>query len=128
MEDKQKILIVEDERPIAMAYGDFLTSKGYEVEFAYDGKEGLEKLNEFKPDLVLLDIVMPVMDGISMLKLLRNSDVCCGLENVKVMILTNLEMVTKMQEAEVLNCASYLIKAHYSLDEMLKKIKDTLKK
>src|SRR3990167_5384599 len=74
IKNKPKILIIEDEKFISKAYQVGLAHEGFAVSAAYDGKEGLEKAKKEKPDLILLDIIMPVMDGLTMIKELRKQD------------------------------------------------------
>jgi CheY-like chemotaxis protein len=64
----KRILVIEDELPLREAFAFLLKSEGYEVEVAENGKVGLEKLEVFKPDIILLDLLMPVMNGIDFLK------------------------------------------------------------
>ena len=69
--EKKKILIVEDEASLHESLGEFLSAEGFEVLNAYDGEEGLLKTNEIKPDLIILDLKMPKMNGIEFLKKIR---------------------------------------------------------
>jgi DNA-binding response OmpR family regulator len=112
---KEKILIVEDELSIAKALSLLFTKHGYEVSVAGDGAAGLAAAAESKPDVILLDIIMPKMDGMTMLgKLKENSDT----QDIPVIILTNLssqESVTKSFES---GGTDYLIKVDYSLFEI----------
>jgi len=76
MDSKKKILIIEDEKHIAEAYSNFLISEGgYDVSCAYDGEEGLAKIKEYKPDLILLDIVMPKIDGVTLVSTLKEDQI-----------------------------------------------------
>lgn len=68
-----KVLIVEDERELATILGDYLAVEGYEVRLAFDGGEGLKMVYEFLPDLILLDIMLPIMDGVAICKKIRES-------------------------------------------------------
>jgi len=122
----KKILIVEDELAYVKLLHDQLTAKGYEVVSAKDGKEGLEMAQREKPDMVLLDIRMPVMDGMTMLSLLRKSE--AG-KTVKVIMLTNLEPDDKIIGEVVKDQpAYYFIKSDVKLDAMLEKIQELLGK
>ncbi len=82
------ILIVEDEQPLVEAMSEYLTTEGYKVEVALNGNMALEKTSQVKPDLILLDIVMPGLDGISYLKKIRAEDSTA--KNTPVIIFTNL--------------------------------------
>lgn len=122
----QKILIVEDERPFIKLLNEQLTTKGYVVTVASDGKEGLEAAKKEKPDLILLDLLMPVMDGFEMLEKLRKTP---SLKGTSVMILTNLEpdeqVKRKIGDDEYV---SYCIKSNTRLEELFEKIDKFFKK
>lgn len=83
---KKKILIVEDEKLLLKLYKMKLETKEYEVEVAVDGEEGLRKAQNFKPDLILLDILMPKMDGYEMLRRMRKIPEAM---RIPVVIMTN---------------------------------------
>lgn len=117
------ILVVEDDRALLNALEVKLTAEGFTVVSARDGKEGLDVALKVHPDLILLDLVMPVMDGISMLKFLRKDK--WGV-NVPVIILTNLNEPAKMSAALTLNTYQYLVKADTPLKDIVKQIKEKL--
>lgn len=117
------MLIVEDERSISQAYGDHLTREGYNVNFAYDGLEGILEAKRVMPDLILLDIVMPKMDGIAMLRKLKEDP---NLDNIPVIILTNLESKESAMEAFRMGSSNYLVKTNYTLDDVTIKIKEVI--
>jgi DNA-binding response OmpR family regulator len=123
---KKKILIVEDEAPLRNALYDMLTHEGFAVLSAKDGQEGIDYALKEKPDIILLDLVMPVMDGMTMLKLLR-ADKEYG-EKVPVIVLSNVgvfdERVTK--EVNTANPAFYLVKANWPIEGVLNKVKTIL--
>lgn len=96
---------------------------GYAVHTATDGEEALASLRGAKPDLVLLDLIMPKMDGISVLRQMKADD---QLRTVPVVILTNLSSGDKVAEAMQLGTFDFLVKANYSLDDVLKKVSDRL--
>lgn len=114
---EQKILIVEDEADIRKPIVNKLRRFNYTVLEAVNGIEGLEIYKKENPDLVLLDIVMPEMDGLEMLKQLRAFD-----KNAQVLILTNMSDRNKLAEAVELEAVEYLIKSNYSIDELVGKI------
>src|SRR6185295_10847997 len=87
MEDKKKILIVEDELPMLNALSDTFKDEGFIVIQAHDGEEGLESAKETLPDIILVDILMPKMDGMTMLKKLREDE---NGKNIPVIVLTNV--------------------------------------
>jgi len=117
----KKILIIEDEKILADALSKKLIKSGFKIALAYNGQEGLEKVKLETPDLILLDIVMPVMDGLTMLKELRK------FSDVPVIILTNLSDSKKLSEALAAGSYDYLVKADYSMEDVVKKINQVLK-
>ena len=120
----KKILIVEDERAYLKLLNSQLSDKGYEVIEAVNGEEGLEKAKSQKPDLILLDIRLPVMDGMAMLDLLRKEE--AG-KNTKVIMLTNLEPDDKIIAGVVRDHPSYyFVKSDIRFDDLLGKIKQLL--
>jgi DNA-binding response OmpR family regulator len=124
MQDNKKILIVEDEEAILNALYDKLTSKGYKVMQSFDGEDGLKVALEEKPDLILLDIIMPKVDGISMFKNLRNDE--WG-KTVPVIFLTNINWEQKvLDEINEPGPYHYLVKVSYSLEDILHKIEEVL--
>ena len=118
----KKILIVEDELAYIRLLKTQLTEKGYDVSEAVDGKKGLEMAKKVNPDLILLDIRMPVMDGMTMLELLRKEE--WG-KKMNVIILTNLEPDDKILSSVITDEPSYyFVKSDIKLGELLEKIKD----
>ncbi len=115
-----KILIVEDELKLQKALSDKIIREGWQSITAGNGEEGLTMVMRENPDLVLLDIIMPVMDGLTMLKELRK------ISKVPVLILTNLYDEKKLINAFRAGSYDYLIKANYSLDEVIDKIKEAI--
>jgi len=120
---KKKILIVDDEPRVQKIIAKKLRMEGFEPISAFDGKEGLEKAASEKPDLILLDIIMPKLDGISVLKKLKEDS---EIDKIPVIILTNLSgkeaIVASLESGET----DYLIKADYTLNELIVKIKEKL--
>jgi len=120
----QKILVVEDELAYLKLLNSQLTEKGYTVIEAINGKIGLEKANSEKPDLILLDIRMPVMDGMAMLDALRKQE---SGKKTKVIMLTNLEPDDKIIGKVVSDQPSYyFVKSDIQFNDLLEKIKDLL--
>lgn len=118
-----KILIVEDERPLLKALEDKLTSEGFEVLSAVNGRDGLSTALEEKPDLILLDIVMPIMDGMEMLERLRNDD--WG-SDVPVILLTNLSEGERLTSALKEGVHDYLVKSDWKIEDVVIKIKEKI--
>ncbi len=122
MENK-KILIIEDERPILNALHDKLTREGFPILEAQNGKDGLEIALREHPDLILLDIVMPVMDGMTMLRELRKDS--WG-KDARVVVLTNLSDNEKIGEAISSGAYDYLVKTDWKIEDVVSKIRERL--
>jgi len=120
---KKKILIVEDEPSLLKILRDKFKDEGFEVFEAMNGIEGLEGALKNKPDLILLDIVMPRMDGMTMLKKLRQDSWGKG---VSVMVLTNLSNSREIEEAVKNGVFDYLVKTDWKLDSVVSKVKQSL--
>lgn len=123
MENKKKILVVEDEATLQKALNDVLAQEGYEVLSALDGATGLDLAKKEKPDLILLDIILPKMDGFDVLKGLKEEN-----SKIPVIVLTNLSDINDIQKALDLGATTYLVKADFHLGDVLKKVKETLKR
>jgi DNA-binding response OmpR family regulator len=119
------ILFIEDEPALQKTLGDTLRQGGYNVISALDGKSGLDLAKSKKPDLILLDLILPKLNGFDVLRSLK-SDI--STKNIPVIILTNLENIEDVDKAVELGAKAYLVKAQYSLQEVFKKIKDALEK
>jgi len=119
----KKILFIEDESALQKTIGDILTQEGYEIISALDGAVGLRMAEEKKPDLILLDLILPKMHGFEVLKALKEN---LATKNIPVIILTNLEEIKDVEEALKLGATTYLVKSQYSLDEVVEKIKASL--
>jgi DNA-binding response OmpR family regulator len=117
------ILFIEDEPALQKTLGDTLRQGGYNVISALDGKSGLDLAKSKKPDLILLDLILPRLNGFDVLRSLK-SDI--STKNIPVIILTNLENIEDVDKAVELGAKAYLVKAQYSLQEVFKKIKDAL--
>lgn len=119
----KRVLIIEDEPTLQSALTRTLKDEGFEPLSAYDGVEGIEKAKEEKPDVILLDIVLPKKDGFTVARTL-NEDT--DTKHIPVIALTNLgapEDIERMLECGVKN---YLVKSSHSLEEVAQKIKEVL--
>ncbi|MDO8557836.1 MAG: response regulator [bacterium] len=126
MTDQEKtILIVEDDRSQLQALVDKLTQEGFATLEAKNGEEGLETALREHPDLILLDIVMPVMDGMTMLKKLREDT--WG-KDALVIILSNLSDPEKISQAVTQGTYGYLIKTDWKIEDVVAKVKELLSK
>lgn len=114
------MLIVEDEPDIREAMAEAVTQAGFAVSVAPDGSVGLESALAEQPDLILLDLIMPVMDGHTMLKKLRQDP--WG-QHAKVVVLTSMDDVQNVAGAHEGHITDYIIKAHSSLDEIVQKVR-----
>ncbi|MBT3817196.1 MAG: response regulator [Candidatus Magasanikbacteria bacterium] len=124
MEEKKKLLlVVEDEVSLANALNKKFSSEDFEVLVAKDGEEGLKKSLENHPHIILLDIIMPKLDGISMLKKLREDN--WGKE-VPVILLTNLSDSEKVAEGMEVGVYDYLVKSDWKIEDVVSKVKEKL--
>lgn len=114
------ILFIEDESALQKTVGEILKQEGYEVASALNGEIGLRLAQEKKPDLILLDLVLPKMHGFDVLKKLKERD---ETKDIPVIVLTNLEGMDDIDKAIELGAKSYLVKAQYTLEELTEKIK-----
>lgn len=119
------ILIVEDDKDLNNAYCIILENEGYVVESAFDGKEALGKIKSFAPDLILLDLLMPIMGG---LEFLQHYDLLKMHSDVKVLIFTNMENSPEVTEAYKLGAHRCIIKSWTAPHNLSKVIGDTLLK
>lgn len=119
-----KLLIVEDDTLISSLYADKFKREGFQVEEAVDGNEGLTKAKTAQPNLILLDILLPGMDGFEVLKKLKEDPQTA---KIPVVFLTNLSRSeADVQKGLELGAVAYLIKAHYKPSEIVAKIKEFL--
>jgi CheY-like chemotaxis protein len=123
MTKKRVILLVEDEISLRRVLKVKLVATGYRVLEAKDGKQGLNLAIKNKPDLILLDIIMPVMDGLTMLSKLRQDKAGA---DIPVIMLTNLNDTEKMRTAKAGGVSDYLIKTNWTLKDLLKLIKQKI--
>lgn len=119
----KKILFIEDERALQKTFGDVLSQEGYEMVSALDGQIGLRLAKIKKPDLILLDLILPKVNGFEVLRELKSSP---ETKDVPVIVLTNLEQTGDVEKALGLGAKTYLVKASYSLEEVVEKIKKAL--
>lgn len=120
----KKILIVEDERDMRQALVDELSRNGFETLEAKNGKEGLESALKNHPDLILLDIVMPEMDGMTMMQKLREN---VEGKKIPIILLTNLNATDKIIEGVVRDEPSYyLVKSDWNIEGVVAKVKEML--
>lgn len=123
-EQHKIILIVEDEAAISTILGEKLKEEGFDVELATNGQEGLALAARTPPDLIILDLLMPVMDGKQMLRELRTIPQC---KTVPVIVLTNAGTIENVRETQMYSDADeFLVKSNVTMDEIVKKVKAKL--
>jgi len=116
----KNILIVEDDEFLRTLMSKKLSSAGFNVSAATDGEKAIEKIKEEKPDLVLLDLILPSIDGFEVLsKIKQDSET----KNIPVIILSNLGQKEEIEKGLKLGASDYLIKAQFTTEEILEKIK-----
>lgn len=120
---KQRIVVVEDEPAILEMYRMKLTSSGFEVKTALNGEEGLEIIGKFRPNLILLDLRMPVMTGEDMLEKLRATD--WGAD-IRVIVLTNISRDEAPHKLRLLNVDRYVVKAHHTPKQIVDIVDEVL--
>lgn len=116
-----KIAIIEDDSAISMMYRIKFEAEGYTVETAENGKLGLELVKEMKPDIILLDLMMPEMNGDEMLKKLRETE--WG-KNIKVIILTNMGESEAPESIKALNIEAFILKANMTPRQVAELVKE----
>lgn len=119
----RRLLLVEDDAFLAGMYVTKLTMEGFQAELATDGKSGLEKASSLKPDLILLDVLLPKMNGFDVLKALKSDP---ATKDIPVILLTNLGQKSDVVKGLDLGAVDYLIKAHFMPSEVVTKIKEVL--
>ena len=122
----QRILVVEDDQFLRELYDELLREEGYEVNLAVDGEEGLSKVMAGGYDLILLDIMLPKMDGLEILRQLRDKHP--AKPNGPVVLLTNLGQDSIIKEGFNLGASGYLIKSAMNPDQVLSEVKVFLSK
>jgi DNA-binding response OmpR family regulator len=121
---KHTILVVDDEQDLRDIYQEFLTQEGFCVYTAKNGIDGLNLAIKYKPHLILLDLMMPSMDGNEVLGHLWENP---QTKEIPVIVLTNAGNLTNMEQAKYFSTRRFLIKANVSLEEVSKEIKNILR-
>lgn len=118
------ILIIEDDKFLRELIVRKLIKEGYETLEAVDGEEGIKKVKEKNPDLVLLDLILPGIDGFEVLARMKDDPI---LASIPVVILSNLGQKEEVERGLKMGAIDYLIKAHFTPEEIIEKIKTALK-
>lgn len=121
---KKKVLIVEDEKDLRFFLKTALLQGGFEVREAIDAEDALEKIHEEKPDLILLDIILPRKSGFDFLIEIKKEP---EFESIPVIIVSNLGQREEIERGLELGAKDYIVKANFTLDEIVKKVEETLK-
>jgi DNA-binding response OmpR family regulator len=125
MKNSYKILLSEDDKFISRAYMDGLTRAGYSVVTAYDGAEALKLFASEKPDLMLLDLIMPVKNGFEVLEEIHDDKKS---PKIPIIVLSNLGQDSDIRKAKELDATDYLVKSNVTMKEVIEKVKSYLKK
>lgn len=120
-----KIAIIEDDSAIHQMYRMKFENEGFDVQLAGDGRTGVELVKTFRPDLVLLDMQMPEVDGLAALRQIRKEE--WG-KNIPVIILTNLGIEESPKELQALGISGYIVKADLTPRQVVARVKETLAK
>jgi len=115
----KKILIIEDEEIVLGLLQKKLSQEGYEVSVARDGEEGLKKMTEIKPDLVLLDIIMPKMSGFEVMEEMQKDS---GLKKIPVIVVSNSGQPVEIDKVRELGAKDWLIKTEFDPQEVIDKV------
>ena len=121
----EKIVFIEDETTLQKMLSAALQEEGYSVITASDGEEGLAAVRSEKPDLVLLDLILPKMDGFTVLSEIKKDEATA---HTPVIVLTNLESAQDVGRGGGLGATTHLVKANYDLPDIVLKVKEVLGK
>lgn len=119
-----KILIIEDDKFLRELISRKLIDEKFEIEEAVDGEEGLKKIKAIKPGLILLDLILPGIDGFEVLSKIKED---VSLSSIPVIILSNLGQREDVEKGLKLGAVDYLVKAHFTPHEIVEKVKKALK-
>ncbi|MCX6759901.1 MAG: response regulator [Candidatus Nealsonbacteria bacterium] len=120
----KKILVIEDDKFLRELISQKLMKEGYDIFEAIDGEKGIEAIKSEKPDLVLLDLILPEVDGFGVLAKVKEDP---ALAQIPIIILSNLGQKDDIEKGLKLGAVDYLIKAHFTPNEIVEKIKTVLK-
>ena len=123
MQDKKKILLVEDDNALAEVYRSRLELEGFDVQRVANGEVALSTAQEFKPDLIVLDAMMPKINGFDVLDILRNTP---EMSDVRIVMLTALSQLKDKERAKELGADDYLVKSQVVISDVVDRIKHHL--
>jgi len=121
---KKTILIIEDDKFLRELIANKLVKEDFNISEAINGEEGMKKIKEKNPDLVLLDLILPGIDGFQVLSKIKEDS---ALNQIPVIILSNLDQKDDIEKGMKLGAVDYLIKAHFTPKEIIDKVKAALK-
>ncbi|MBI4092622.1 MAG: response regulator [Candidatus Kerfeldbacteria bacterium] len=121
--EKTKVLVIEDERMLAEMYSTKFAMEGFEVDKAFDGSAGLQKAKTVNPDVILLDIILPKLDGFAVLKEIRKDE---RLKKTPVLLLTNLGQDDDIKKGKELGADDYFVKSNHTPADVVIKVKELL--
>lgn len=121
---KATVLLVEDEKMLADMYATKFMMEGFDTHTAYDGQAGVTMASQVKPDIILLDIIMPKLDGFAVLKQLRQAE---ETKKTPVILLTNLGQDEDIKKGQKLGATDYFVKANHTPAEVVNKVRAVLK-
>jgi len=122
-EHKKKILVIEDDEHIAKIYELKFLREGYDTVLVTNGEDGIEKITSERPDLIILDLMLPKKDGFAVLEEIKKSP---QLANIPVLVLSNLGGKSDQDRAKSLGAREYMIKVNFSMQEVVDKAKSYL--
>jgi DNA-binding response OmpR family regulator len=125
MTETKKILLVEDDSFLQELAAKKISQAGYDIQVASTGEEGIEKIKEGKPDLIVLDIMLPGIGGFEILQKIRNHE-DNSIKNTPVVMLSNLGQDEEVNKAKKLGANDYMIKAHFTPSDIVKKLREYL--
>ncbi len=120
---RHKIIIIEDDEFLSDIYKTKFELEGFKVIAINDGEKGLKAIQTKKPDIVLLDVLLPKLDGFTILQILKKDE---ATKDIPVVLLTNLGQKEDVQKGLEMGAVDYLIKAHFTPGEIIEKIKQAL--
>lgn len=119
----KKILFIEDESALQKTFGDILSAEGFEMISAIDGEVGLRLAGSEKPDLIILDLILPKLHGLEVLKGLKENG---KTRDIPVIILTNMGDLENIEKALELGATTYMVKTDYTLEDVVAKVKNAI--
>ena len=120
MDDKKKILLVEDDEALAQVYTSRLKIEGFDTHWVNNGESALSETVKYKPDLILLDVMMPKISGFDVLDILRNTP---ETRDIRVIMLTALSQPKDKERAESLGVNEYLVKSQVVIGDVVERVR-----